>query len=46
MDIERVTDSEIEIAFLGTNFGRTDYRHFLGLSVLKKALSYHCGLQK
>ena len=38
-----VTDVEIEIAFLGTNFGRTDYRHFLGLSVLKTALRYHCG---
>ena len=38
-----LTDDVIEKAFEGTNFGRTDYREFLGYSVLKKACGWHCG---
>lgn len=38
-----ITDEVIRGAFKGTNFGRTDYREFLGYSVLKKACGWHCG---
>lgn len=38
-----LTDEDIAEAFEGTNFGRTDYKHLLALSVLKKSLGYHCG---
>lgn len=38
-----ITDKLIADAFDGTNFGRTDYREFLGYSVLKKACGWHCG---
>lgn len=38
-----ITDEEIEKAFNGTNFGRTDYRELLNVSVLKKSVGYHCG---
>lgn len=38
-----LTDDVIEKSFEGTNFGRTDYREFLGYSVLKKACGWHCG---
>lgn len=38
-----ITDKEIEIAFLGTNFGHTKYRELLNASVLKKLVGYHCG---
>lgn len=38
-----ITDEVIMTAFEGTNFGRTDYRAFLGYSVLKKACHSHCG---
>ena len=41
--MERVTDDEITSAFAGTNFGTVEHRHLLALSVLKKALKYHCG---
>ena len=41
--VERVTDDDIARAFVSTDFGRTDYKHRLALSVLKKALRYHCG---
>jgi len=43
MSAQPVTDEEITDAFENTNFGRTDYRHFLALSVLKVAVGYHCG---
>ena len=39
----QITDEVIMTAFEGTNFGRTDYRAFLGYSVLKKACHWHCG---
>ena len=39
----RATDDQIEHAFSGANFGPVDHRHMLALSVLKKALKYHCG---
>lgn len=38
-----MTDEVIMKAFEGTNFGRTDYRQFLGYSVLEKACGWHCG---
>lgn len=38
-----VTPRELEVAFLGTNFGGTDHRQLLHASVLKKAVGYHCG---
>jgi hypothetical protein len=38
-----ITDEEIEAAFKGTSFGRTDYRELLATSVLKKLVGYHCG---
>lgn len=38
-----ITDEVIQKAFEGTNFGRTDYREFLGYSVLEKACGWHCG---
>ncbi|WP_227732274.1 hypothetical protein [Yersinia proxima] len=38
-----ITDEVIAEAFEGTNFGRTDFRHFLGHSVLKRACDWHCG---
>ena len=41
--VGRVTDADIVTAFEGTDFGLTDHRHLLALSVLKKALNYHCG---
>lgn len=41
--VERVTEADIAKAFEGTNFGRTDYKQLLALSVLKTALRYHCG---
>jgi hypothetical protein len=41
--IEDVTDEEIEKEFRGTNFGGANHREILSLSVLKKALGYHCG---
>jgi len=40
---KEITDEVIEKAFEGTNFGRTDYRAFLGYSVLQKACGWHCG---
>lgn len=38
-----VTDEEIKIAFLGTNFGTDKLRELLEASVLKKLVQYHCG---
>lgn len=38
-----ITDEVILKAFEGTSFGRTDYREFLGYSVLQKACGWHCG---
>lgn len=39
----QITDEVINKAFEGTNFGRTDYREFLGYSVLQKACHWYCG---
>lgn len=40
-----VTDDEIAEAFKGTNFGVEESEHprVLAMSVMKKALGYHCG---
>lgn len=38
-----ISDREIEIAFLGTNFGTANHRELLEVSVLKKLVDYHCG---
>jgi hypothetical protein len=38
-----VTDEEIDVAFLGTNFGTTNYREILNISLLKRFMDYHCG---
>lgn len=38
-----ISDAEIQEAFRGTNFGRTDFRELLRTSVFKKMLGYHCG---
>jgi hypothetical protein len=38
-----VSDNELEVAFLGTNFGSNNHRKLLEASVLKKAIGYHCG---
>jgi hypothetical protein len=36
-------DEEIARAFMNTNFGHTEYRKLLEVSVLKKLVGYHCG---
>ena len=41
--IAHLTDEAIEVAFLGTNFGRTDYGVILADTVLKRAAGYHSG---
>lgn len=38
-----VSEHELEIAFLGTDFGGADHRTLLCASVLKKVMGYHCG---
>jgi len=39
-----VSDHDLQIAFLGTNFGqRHNSRNLLASSVMKKAVGYHCG---
>lgn len=38
-----ISDREIEIAFLGTNFGPVHHRKLLEVSVLKKLVDYRCG---
>ena len=41
-----VNDFELEVAFLGTNFGvdsLQEYRNLLNYAVLKKAMGYSCG---
>ena len=43
MENSNVTDSDIELAFRGANFGHTKHRKLLEASVLKKAVGYHCG---
>lgn len=41
--IAHLTDEAIKTAFLGTNFGRTDYDVILADTVLKRAAGYHSG---
>lgn len=43
MSKDVISDEELEIAFLGTNFGPVDHRKLLEASVLKKAAGYYCG---
>ena len=38
-----VNDEEIHVAFMGTNFGHTNYRKLLEASVFQKLVNYHCG---
>ncbi len=38
-----ITDDELADAFAGTNFGDRDHRELLEVSVLKKAVGFHCG---
>ncbi|CUI82945.1 Uncharacterised protein [Achromobacter xylosoxidans] len=38
-----VSERELEIAFLGTNFGGADHRKLIEIGVLKKAAGYGCG---
>lgn len=39
----KLTEDEITKAFENTNFGTTDYRRLLAISVMKRALRYECG---
>lgn len=43
--VEPVSAAEIAEAFAGTNFGvePSEHEHLLAMSVMKKALGYHCG---
>ncbi|CUJ42176.1 hypothetical protein ACOTC8_30030 [Achromobacter xylosoxidans] len=38
-----VSEHDLEIAFLGTNFGAADHRKLIEIGVLKKACGYYCG---
>lgn len=38
-----VSEHDLEIAFLGTNFGGADHRKLIEVGVLKKACGYCCG---
>jgi len=38
-----VSERELEVAFLGTNFGGADHRKLIEVGVLKKACGSHCG---
>lgn len=38
-----ISDEELKLAFLGTNFGTSNHRRLLHSSVIKKAVGYHCG---
>ncbi|THJ32382.1 hypothetical protein E8K88_11810 [Lampropedia aestuarii] len=40
---EVVSKEELQKAFTNTNFGTDDHRQLLEVSVLKKAVGYHCG---
>ncbi|PWF25007.1 hypothetical protein [Corticimicrobacter populi] len=40
---ELITDAELAAAFDGSDFGGADHRKLLEVSVLKKAVGYHCG---
>ncbi|WP_456197170.1 hypothetical protein [Edwardsiella tarda] len=43
VDDSHLTDSVINKAFEGTNFGRTDFRTILAETVLKRSAGYHSG---
>lgn len=38
-----VSERELGVAFLGTNFGGADHRKLIEVGVLKKACGYSCG---
>lgn len=38
-----ITDDEIKAVFANTNFGDRDHRKLLEVSVMKRAVGYHCG---
>ncbi|CAB3681298.1 hypothetical protein [Achromobacter kerstersii] len=38
-----VSERDLEVAFLGTNFGGADHRKLIEIGVLKKACGSHCG---
>ena len=43
IDDSHLTDEVVNKAFLGTDFGRTDFRTILAETVMKRAAGYHSG---
>jgi hypothetical protein len=41
--MSNVTDEEIALAFVNTNFGRNDHRKLLETNVMKRMADFHCG---
>ncbi|WP_454674874.1 hypothetical protein [Achromobacter pestifer] len=38
-----VSERELEVAFLGTNFGGADHRKLIEIGAFKKACGFQCG---